>query len=126
MNESAGVLVLLFGVVFGILGDLVLKAGKYQSWKYRGHGKMECLCYTGNKVSNVTIQVSDSITCVGGILGGGKEESEDSDRISSFEILDCEVSGSITGGADLVGNVVGNEDGAVEIDCTGTMIDRCR
>ncbi|MDO5549906.1 MAG: GLUG motif-containing protein [Lachnospiraceae bacterium] len=74
------------------------------------------------KVSNVTIQVSDSTTCVGGILGGGKEESEDSDRISSFEILDCEVSGSITGGADFVGNAVGNEDGAVEIDCTGKMI----
>ena len=30
---GAGVLVLIFGVVFGILGDLVLKAGKYQSWK---------------------------------------------------------------------------------------------
>lgn len=31
---GAGVLVLIFGVLFGILGDLVLKAGKYQSWKY--------------------------------------------------------------------------------------------
>lgn len=30
---GAGVLVLIFGVVFGILADLVLKAGKYQSWK---------------------------------------------------------------------------------------------
>ncbi len=31
---GAGVLVLIFGVVFGVLGDLVLKAGKYQSWKF--------------------------------------------------------------------------------------------
>ena len=31
---GAGVLVLIFGVIFGVLGDLVLKAGKYQSWKF--------------------------------------------------------------------------------------------
>lgn len=31
---GAGVLVLIFGVVFGLLGDLILRAGKYQSWKY--------------------------------------------------------------------------------------------
>ena len=31
---GAGVLVLIYGVVFGVLGDLVLKAGKYQSWKF--------------------------------------------------------------------------------------------
>ena len=31
---GAGVLILIFGVVFGVLGDLVLKAGKYQSWKF--------------------------------------------------------------------------------------------
>lgn len=31
---GAGILVLIFGVIFGILGDLVLKAGKYQSWKF--------------------------------------------------------------------------------------------
>ena len=30
---GAGILVFIFGVVFGILGDLVLKAGKYSSWK---------------------------------------------------------------------------------------------
>ena len=31
---GAGVLVLIFGVIFGVLGDLVLKAGKYQSRKF--------------------------------------------------------------------------------------------
>ena len=30
---GAGVLVLIFGVVFGLLGDLVLWIGKYKSWK---------------------------------------------------------------------------------------------
>ncbi len=30
---GAGVLVFIFGVIFGVLGDLILKAGKYQSWK---------------------------------------------------------------------------------------------
>lgn len=33
MILGSGVLVLIFGVGFGILGDLILKAGKYQSWK---------------------------------------------------------------------------------------------
>lgn len=31
---GAGVLVLIFGVIFGVLGDLVLMAGKYSSWKF--------------------------------------------------------------------------------------------
>lgn len=30
---GSGMLVLIFGIIFGILGDLILKAGKYQSWK---------------------------------------------------------------------------------------------
>ena len=30
---GSGVLVFIAGVIFGVLGDLVLKAGKYQSWK---------------------------------------------------------------------------------------------
>ena len=28
-----GVLVLIFGIIFGVLGDVILRAGKYQSWK---------------------------------------------------------------------------------------------
>ena len=30
---GSGVLVLIFGVIFGVLGDVILRAGKYQSWK---------------------------------------------------------------------------------------------
>ena len=30
---GSGVLVLIAGVIFGILSDLILRAGKYQSWK---------------------------------------------------------------------------------------------
>lgn len=30
---GSGVLVLIFGVVFGIVADLILKAGRYSSWK---------------------------------------------------------------------------------------------
>lgn len=30
---GSGVLVLVFGVVFGIVADLIMKAGKYSSWK---------------------------------------------------------------------------------------------
>lgn len=31
---GAGALVFVFGVVFGVLGDLILKAGNYSSWKF--------------------------------------------------------------------------------------------
>lgn len=34
MLIGSGVLVLIFGIVFGILADLIMKAGKYSSWKY--------------------------------------------------------------------------------------------
>ena len=30
---GSGVLVLIFGIIFGVLGDVILRAGKYQSWK---------------------------------------------------------------------------------------------
>lgn len=30
---GSGVLVLIFGIIFGVLGDVILWAGKYQSWK---------------------------------------------------------------------------------------------
>ena len=30
---GSGVLVLIFGIIFGVLGDVLLRAGKYQSWK---------------------------------------------------------------------------------------------
>ena len=30
---GSGVLVLIFGIIFGIISDLILRAGKYQSWK---------------------------------------------------------------------------------------------
>lgn len=33
MVMGSGVLVFVFGVIFGIAGDLVMKFGKYQSWK---------------------------------------------------------------------------------------------
>ena len=30
---GSGVLILIFGIIFGVLGDVILRAGKYQSWK---------------------------------------------------------------------------------------------
>lgn len=30
---GSGVLVLIFGIIFGVLGDVILRTGKYQSWK---------------------------------------------------------------------------------------------
>ena len=46
---------------------------------------------------------------------------EGSDVMSSFEIRECSVSGSITGGGAHVDAVVGDPTCAVSIDCDGGM-----
>ena len=65
--------------------------------------------------------VSDSTDSVGGLIGAGKEMMEGSDVMSSFEIKECSVSGSITGGGTHVDAVVGDPACAVSIDCDGGM-----
>ena len=76
---------------------------------------------TGCKVENVMIEVSDSTDSVGGLIGAGKEMMEGSDAMSSFEISDCVVSGTITGGGEHVDAVVGDPACAASIDCEGGM-----
>ena len=76
---------------------------------------------TGCKVEDVAIVVSDSTDSVGGLIGAGKEMMEGSDVMSSFEIRECSVSGSITGGGAHVDAVVGDPTCAVSIDCDGGM-----
>ena len=76
---------------------------------------------TGCSVEDVTIIVSDTTTAVGGLIGGGKEMMEGSDVMSSFEIHDCSVSGSITGGGEYTGAVVGDPACAVSVDCESDM-----
>ena len=39
---GSGVLVLIFGIIFGVLGDVILRAGKYQSWKCTLLGQLVC------------------------------------------------------------------------------------
>ena len=75
----------------------------------------------GCKVENVTIEVSDSTDSVGGLIGAGKEMMEGSHVMSSFEISDCVVSGTITGGGEHVDAVVGDPACAVNIACEGGM-----
>ena len=75
----------------------------------------------GCKVEDVAIVVSDSTDSVGGLIGAGKEMMEGSDVMSSFEVRECSVSGSITGGGAHVDAVVGDPACAVSIDCDGGM-----
>lgn len=76
---------------------------------------------TGCTVENVTLQVSDTTDCVGGLIGAGKEMMEGSEVMSSFEIQDCAVSGSILGGGEWIGEVVGDPACAVAVECDGGM-----
>ncbi len=77
---------------------------------------------SGCEADNVTIIVSDTTDEVGGLVGAGKEMMEGSDVMSVFEISDCSVSGTITGGGEYVGGVVGNPSSAVSAECDGEMI----
>ena len=77
--------------------------------------------FTGCTVKNVTVSVSSTTESVGGLIGGGKEMMEGSDVMSSFSIDTCTVSGTITGGGNHVGAVVGDPACAVGINCEGGM-----
>lgn len=72
---------------------------------------------SGCTVENVMIHVSDTTEAVGGLIGGGKEMMEGSDVMSSFEISECSVSGTITGGGKSTDSVVGDPACAVSVDC---------
>ena len=65
--------------------------------------------------------VSDTTDIVGGLIGGGKEMMEGSDIMSSFEIKECSISGTITGGGRFVDAVVGDPACAVSVSCEGGM-----
>ncbi len=76
---------------------------------------------TGCTVDAVTINVSETTDSVGGLIGAGKEMAEGSDVMSSFAVSGCKVSGSISGGGEHVGAVVGDPACAVSVDCEGGM-----
>lgn len=76
---------------------------------------------TGCTVEAVTINVSETTDSVGGLIGAGKEMTEGSELMSSFMVSGCRVSGSITGGGEHVGTVVGDPACAVSVDCAGGM-----
>lgn len=76
---------------------------------------------TGCVVKDVQMTVSDTTDIVGGLIGGGKEMMEGSDIMSSFEIKECSISGTITGGGRFVDAVVGDPACAVSVSCEGGM-----
>ncbi len=76
---------------------------------------------SGCTIENVTINVSKTTDSVGGLIGAGKEMMEGSDVMSSFTVSNCSVSGSITGGGNNVGAVVGDPACAVSMECEGGM-----
>jgi len=77
---------------------------------------------SGCTVENVVIKISDTTEAVGGLIGGGKEMMEGSDVMSSFEIYDCSVTGTITGGGEYTAEVVGDPACAVSVDCKSEII----
>ena len=76
---------------------------------------------TGCTVEDVEIIVSETTDSVGGLIGAGKEMMEGSGVMSSFTVIGCSVSGTITGGREHVDAVVGDPACAVSVDCEGGM-----
>ena len=76
---------------------------------------------SGCTVEDVSIVVSETTDSVGGLIGAGKEMMEGSDVMSSFVISGCSVSGTIEGGGNNVGEVVGDPACVVSVDCEGGM-----
>ena len=76
---------------------------------------------SGCTVENITITVSGTTNAVGGLIGGGKEMMEGSDVMSSFEIHECSVYGSIIGGGENTNTVVGDPACAVSVECKDEM-----
>ena len=72
--------------------------------------------------TNLFIANKEALSSVlGGLIGAGKEMMEGSDVMSSFEILECAVSGRITGGGESIGSVVGDPACAKTVECDGGM-----
>ncbi len=86
-------------------------------WQYIQYGSLLLipLDYPGY------VRKSGSTDSVGGLVGAGKEMMEGSDVMSSFEIMDCAVSGTISGGGEHVDAVVGDPVCAAAIACEGGM-----
>ncbi len=97
-----------------LVGGLVGFAGTY--------APSEPAQIAGCRVENVTIQVSDTTQAIGGLVGAGKEMMEGSEVMSSFEVLDGFVSGTIEGGGEYTGEVVGDPSCAVSVDCQSEMV----
>ena len=107
--RASGTSIAVFGEGNRLIGGLVGFGGTYDS--------AAPAQISSCTVEQITINVSDTTTAVGGLIGGGKEMMEGSDIMSSFEISACSVSGSIVGGGAYTNAVVGDPACAVSVDC---------
>lgn len=106
--RASGTAITVSGDGNRLVGGLVGFGGTYDA---------EPAKISGCTVEGIAIIVSTTTTAVGGLIGGDKEMMEGSDVTSSFEIRDCSVSGSITGGGEYTNAVVGDPACAVSVDC---------
>lgn len=106
--RASGTAITVSGEGNRLVGGLVGFGGTYDAAPARISG---CIA------EQIAITVSGTTTAVGGLIGGGKEMMEGSDVMSSFEISDCSVSGSIVGGGEHTAAVVGDPACAVSVDC---------
>jgi hypothetical protein len=73
-------------------------------------------------VTGISINVSDTTTSVGGVVGGSMAGSQTGGIPSIFTIRNCSSSGSISGGGTSVGSITGySYHSTVENDCASTM-----
>ena len=112
--DANSVTIIVSGENGRLVGGIAGFAGTY--------GESEPASIENCTADGINITVSDTTTCVGGIVGGPKEESDGSSVMSSYAVKGCSVSGSISGGAEKIGSVAGDETNAVELDCTSDLL----
>jgi hypothetical protein len=73
-------------------------------------------------VTGANISVSDTTTCVGGVVGGSMVGTQTAGIPSVFTIRNCSSSGNISGGTTSVGSITGySYHSTVETNCTTNM-----
>lgn len=95
-----------------LIGGLVGFTGTY--------GEDAPTSVTNCTVAGITINVSDSTTCVGGLVGGSTAGSTQTIP-SVFAIKDSSTAGAITGGTASVGSIAGYAYHSTVENCTSTM-----
>jgi hypothetical protein len=110
--SAKNVTIIASGINSRLIGGLVGFTGTY--------GEDNPTAVTESTVTGIVIIVSDSSTCVGGLIGGSTTGSTQVTP-SVFAIKNCATAGTINGGGEFIGSIVGYAFKSTVVNCTSTL-----